>query len=230
VSAPWRKILQEVRDLSDHKILLMVSGGADSMFLLDLCKNAGLQNFDVLHFQHGIRDNDHLDRELIEKYITDKDIKCNFVVDHGQGLKNIPNQEAEARTQRWGFVRQHTERLDLDPSRKVYVLTGHHLNDNIEQVFLDTMHGNKHNNLGMRKESYHPGKLGNFTIYRLLLRIPKSVILRQCTLRNIPYINDITNDDTHHERNWLRNVIIPQLMERRNLERSMAKSLITDSL
>lgn len=229
MSIAWKKIRQEIVKNADKETkhariggppltILMVSGGADSMFMLDFYHNAGI-NFTVLHFQHGIRDNDHEDRNLIEQYILNKNIQCQFVVGHGENLKDQPNLESAARTQRWDFVKNYVNTLNND----AVVVTAHHLNDNIEQVFLDIMRGSDHSKLGMRKY-VHDSSIGCIK-YKPFLTIPKATILEKCKSRMIPFIEDITNLDDHHERNWLRNDIIPQLMSRRNLEKSMSNAL-----
>lgn len=189
------------------------------MFMLDFCNNAGI-GFTVCHFQHGIRDNDYLDKELIQQFIQDKQIQCNVVVGYGKDLKDSSNLEAEARSQRWEFVRNYRKTL----GKEVVAVTAHHLNDNIEQVFLDLMRGAAHSNLGLAKFRFDESL--EFFKCKPFLTVPKSVILEQCNRRGIPFIDDITNQDNHHERNWLRNEIIPQLMSRRNLEKSMLNALI----
>lgn len=51
----WRKLITEINNTSD-RYLLCVSGGVDSMFMLDFFGRNCRRPFRVAHFNHGLRD------------------------------------------------------------------------------------------------------------------------------------------------------------------------------
>jgi tRNA(Ile)-lysidine synthase len=78
------------------------------------------------------------------------------------------------------------------------------------------MRGYPHDSLRMNKRSGDR--------YRPFLLVPKDEIERQARNRRVEWIEDESNADTVHERNWMRHVIIPQLMERRNVLKTIGLS------
>lgn len=255
MTAPWREIRKNIEGLAkiySPNVLLMVSGGVDSMFLLDFCSRCDF-DFDIVHFNHNIRDGGYDDLKVINKLRAEinleklktgkRQVELHF--GRGSGLRDISNQEAEAYKQRWAFVEKviYQKRYEWDSEQKwdemhggrdgeeafyhrnqcptFVVITAHHLNDNIESTLMNLMHGKQHKQLALKEERYFQV----YTKFKPLLDVPKSEIIDQAQLRRIEWNEDSTNVDNKNERNWLRNVIIPQLMERRNLESSMLDSL-----
>jgi tRNA(Ile)-lysidine synthetase-like protein len=197
-------------------ILVMVSGGVDSMFLLNATLSAGIVPT-VVHFQHHIREEDHHEVELITRLCKDSNLE--LIVGHGEGLRDIPNQESVARNQRWGFVESVIEKLE-GPS---IVLTGHHFNDQLETFFLSVTRGRSLLALAMKKLTQWP----TYTKYKPLLDIEKKMIYQQSRRRRLEWIEDVTNTQNDHERNIFRNVILPHMYAIRNISKSM-RPLITD--
>jgi tRNA(Ile)-lysidine synthase TilS/MesJ len=60
--------------LAPGKYVVAVSGGVDSVVLLNLLKN--LKNVEVIvaHFDHGIRPDSNLDRKLVQKLAANYDL------------------------------------------------------------------------------------------------------------------------------------------------------------
>ncbi len=219
MSASWRKLKHHIQSVCSqyNNVLIMVSGGVDSMFLLDfICRNTAIKPT-VIHFQHCIRSDDHREVDLIRAVSSDKDLK--FVLGSGLGLKNIRNQESVARGQRWGFVESIIN--DLDGS--TVVLTAHHFDDQIEHFFMSSCRGRNIKSLLMKSVTSFDG----YDKFKPLLNFQKHDIYRTVESRKIPFIEDPTNKDLDHERNIFRNKIIPDMMEIRNLRKSM-KSLFLE--
>lgn len=211
------------------KVYLMVSGGVDSMFLLDLVANIGSGrgsksevNFDVIHFVHGIRSPDEslndlrIVHEAVQKYNNDpsRERPINIHVGYGESLGCGPGMESEARKQRWDYAHS------IAPDNAVFI-TGHHLDDNIETTLFNLMRGKPHSDLSMKAMN----RFGQHYRFKPLLSIPKEIIVSQAEKRGLKWASDSSNMDNGPDRNWLRNVIIPQLMERRNLTNSMGNEL-----
>lgn len=234
-------------------IFLLVSAGMDSMFLLDFMSRCNIR-FDVIHFVHGIRSADQslADLALIHNTVAelnkdrDEHNQITVRVGYGEGLSKGINVEGRAHEQRWAFVNNQRWRIRDEYLASDYVaakrenpneytdyeiheqtpgilaITAHHLNDNIEHTLMGLMRGKDHNRLSMQEKQYMHQ---DATRFRPLLQVPKKVIRKMAEVRGLEWNEDVTNHDNTAERNWLRNVIIPQLMERRNLDKSMAAAM-----
>jgi len=202
----WRGIITEINATAD-RYLLAISGGVDSMFMLAFFARNSTVPFRVAHFNHGLRASADAEESLVRRWCAERDIT--FLTGRGDpaAMREASSLEAEARRQRYGF-------LDAVRAEGEMLVTAHHANDQLETVLLRLMRGYPDTNLRMRKVA------GNR--YKPFLSVPKEEIVRQATLRKIPWIEDGSNADTAHERNWVRNVLVPQMMERRNVLRTIA--------
>ncbi len=216
MTVPWRNIKSEIKTTLDNysNVFVMVSGGVDSMVLLDLISRLR-PDANVIHFRHMIRDNDYQDASLVMNFAMQRNL--NVFIEHGVGLADIPNQEHEARTQRWQFVDEVTSMF----SGKSVVLTAHHYDDNLEQYFMASMRGSP--NLVMKKLT----ETLLYDKYKPFLSIEKKDLISEAVSRSISWIEDETNNSLDHERNIVRNVIIPEMMKIRNIRKSM-RPLIKD--
>lgn len=190
-------------------VYVMVSGGVDSMFLLNFMLKRGVA-FEVIHFQHGIRSNDHLEVELIQRVCSQHGIKLH--IGHGEDIPEI-NMEGHAHFQRWGFVKS------LLSGDSNLVITGHNQDDNIEHVFMSHIRGKPYNNLNMRTLTQYPQMMK----YKPLLSFPKKAIYALSKSLELDWIEDASNSDTKHTRNLVRELLKP-IRSRFNLNKSMAKS------
>lgn len=209
---PWRKIIKEINTFD--KPVLAVSGGVDSVFLFDFYFRNYKSPFAVAHFNHDIRPTAGRDETFVRDLArSGEDQKVKFYVGYGnpEKIKAAPSIEAECRAQRYKFLNQVK-----DDFGATCIVTAHHLNDQIETILLRLMRGLPHSNLIM--EAFSGDK-----IYRPFLQVPKQDIVDHCENRGLKWVEDETNYDNKYERNWLRNEIIPLLMVRRNLLKSMAK-------
>lgn len=200
----WRQIRTNLRQFK--KVVVAVSGGADSMFALDFCIRAGL-DVTVVHFNHKIRDNSDNDEAFVREYCANHNLYPNYT-GYGQDIKN----ENDARTQRYAFLMNVMTEVDAER-----IVTGHHLNDQIETVFLRLTRGYPHDALTMKED--------NGSVYRPFLKVEKDIIIAQCKARNIPWVEDETNAGLDYERNRIRNTVIPELMKTRNIVKAMAPHL-----
>lgn len=207
MSIHWTKIKNSISDISD-KFVVAVSGGVDSMFLLDFIKKGfSSDKFIVAHFNHKIRQDSDDDQNLVMRVCKNNNIP--FVCSNGIGLKGIKNLEFNAREQRWKF---------LETVAKTYgcnmVVTAHHLNDYIENYLIGTIRGidiiscvmpQKHENNGIVR--FKP----------FLKDLSKKQIIDISTKRNLDWNEDSSNDDNTILRNMVRNVIIPEMEKSHNV-------------
>jgi tRNA(Ile)-lysidine synthetase-like protein len=212
MQASIRKVIQHMLETVkkyDHTYL-MVSGGVDSMFLFDLMVRNGF-SFEVIHFQHHIRDTDDVEAQGIKTLCEQHGIT--FHHGHGRNISKT-NTEAQAHDQRWKYVES------VISGSSNLVITAHNLNDNVEQVFMSLMRGKPHDSLNMKTFSYHR----NMVRYKPLLSFEKEEIYRMSYTRDLWWVEDESNTDEKYTRNMVRGMI-SQLNTRVNLVKAMKPSL-----
>ncbi|MFW5692103.1 MAG: tRNA lysidine(34) synthetase TilS [Chloroflexota bacterium] len=204
-------ILKKDLFLPGEQVVLAVSGGADSMALLDLMtrlRETLPLGLIVATFDHGIRQGSAEDVAFVVRRGTDyglpvvtgaADVPA-LARQHGLGL------EAAARQVRYDFLaavaREHSA------SR---VVTAHHADDQAETVMLHVIRGTGvHGLSGMRAISPLPGA-PDLRLVRPLLHIDRAALRSYLEDRRLQYREDPTNADLDHIRNYLRHTIIPEL-------------------
>ena len=184
------------------QLLLAVSGGIDSMVLLDLLHKLNL-NITIAHCNFKLREKDSED---------DK----NFVTSYAQ-LHNIPffvkNFDTEsfakdqklsiqlaARKLRYDWFFELKEKHGFD-----YIVTAHHLDDSLETFFINLSRGTGLEGLlGIRE---------NENVIRPLLDFSKSQIQQYASENNLNWREDISNASDKYLRNKIRHHLIPVLKE-----------------
>lgn len=117
-------------------LILAVSGGVDSMVLLDLVhKFHPQENVIVAHFDHSLRgaESDG-DRDFVANFCKNKDIQCEIEkVDILRiAKKEKCSLEAIARQERYRFLEQVRSKYNGK-----YILTAHHADDQMETMLLN---------------------------------------------------------------------------------------------
>ena len=187
------------------KVLCAVSGGLDSMCLLDfLCRQ---REFSVTaaHFNHRLRGAE-----------ADRDEQ--FVRDHcaARGIPFLSGSgDTRALAEREGLsVEEAARRLRYDFLTKTAadggfdaIFTAHHADDNAETVLLNLVRGT-----GSAGLSGIPQVRGN--ICRPFLRIPRAELADYAAAHGVPHVEDATNEDPDAAaRNALRSSVMPVLRQ-----------------
>ena len=186
-------------------VLIAVSGGPDSMCLLDLMiKYREKTNIKIIvsHVHHNVR------KESDEELLFVKDYcDANNVIFESMKINDYSgsNFECEARNKRYDFF----DRLALKYDAK-YVLTAHHGDDLMETILMRIVRGS---NLKGYSGFEDKVVLKNYTILRPLISVTKKDILKYNEENGIPYVTDYTNKLDIHTRNRYRNYVIPKLKE-----------------
>ena len=202
--------------LAEDKYLLAVSGGIDSMVLFDLFLKNNI-NFSVAscNFQLRGKDSDN-DLKFVENICIKNNI--NFYstvleVDKFSTMRKISTQMA-ARELRYDFFNKLLEKYKYS-----YIVTAHHLDDNIETIIFNFI-----------KSTGYKGLVGipfkKNKILRPLINISKEEIEDYAVLNNITWRLDKSNNSNKYSRNKIRNEVIPLLKEiNPSLGKSMTESL-----
>lgn len=176
------------------KYVLAVSGGVDSMALLDLlAKQAGL-SLVVAHFNHGIRPEAGKDEALVARRA--KRLKLAFEAGHGK-LGKIASEET-ARNARYEFLNRVKSK-----HRAEAVITAHHQDDLIETALINILRGTGRRGLTAISD--------NKQILRPLLGTPKAEIIEYSQTNHLQWREDTTNSNPDYLRNYIRIKLMPKL-------------------
>ena len=175
-----------------------VSGGPDSMALLDMCRREGI-SLVIAHMNYQIRESAYRDMKIVEDYAQAYDIPC---VIRMQEKECIGNFEAFAREQRYNFYAELLEKYHGEA-----VLLAHHLDDHLETYL-------------MQKQRHSEGKVWGIQactiikgcrILRPLLSMSKQDVMDYCHRYQVPYGVDETNLSDDYTRNRIRHQIIEKM-------------------
>lgn len=182
-----------------------VSGGSDSMALLHfLNKNKANLDIDVVAINviHGTRENDEAEAIFVADYCKQNNIRFyKFRIEAAilAKQKGLTMEEA-CREGRFGVFDSLKTRGLVD-----YIALAHHERDQAETILLHILRGS-----GLSGASGMSFVRDNFYV-RPLLDTPKEEVMQYIYENNIDYLEDETNTDTTISRNFLRQVIMPEL-------------------
>ena len=188
------------------KIVVAVSGGPDSMCLIDtLYRLKDELEFSILvaHVNHGIRIESDLEKEYVEKYCKERNIPFFYLkVDVPKLSKEKKiSEETCGRMVRYDFFEKVRQENNAD-----LIAVAHNLNDNIETILLNQIRG-----CGLKGLIGMDFKFNN--IIRPLLTIEKKDILVYNNELELHPCFDKTNEEDIYLRNKIRLQLIPYLKE-----------------
>lgn len=186
--------------LKPAKYVVAVSGGVDSMVLLDLASReltAPAENLIVAHYDHGIRPSSASDRRFVQSKAKDYDLKF-FYAEGGLGADA---SEDLARTKRYAFLNKILKRTGSEA-----ILTAHHKDDLLETVIINLLRGTGRK--GLSSLGNRPG------LIRPLLEYSKKDLLAYAKHRGLEWREDDTNQDEKYLRNHIRHQLIIRLSDK----------------
>ncbi len=185
-------------------LVVAVSGGVDSMVLLDLLKT--LENpIIIAHINHKKRIESDLEYNAIHQYANKINVTFEgFTIFN----KNTKNFQSFARQERLNFYCSIAKKYNTNK-----VLLAHHQDDQVETICMHYTHSKHILDLkGMKKVQ----KYNDIKLVRPLLETPKSALIDYSKEHQITYFEDDSNKDLRYTRNRFRHKIIPEL-RRQNL-------------
>ncbi len=211
----WEKFKKNIIDnklvVSGDKILLAVSGGADSMVMASLFSMlTKILNIElvVVNFNHNLRKESVKEAKIVERYISSLNIEC--------VLKNLNTKEyAKKNDISVETAGRQLRYLGLEEVAKKYkcnkIATAHNMNDNAETVIMWLLRGTGTDGLtGIPMVRKINKKL---SVIRPLLPISRDLIDDYAKKKEIPFCTDKTNFKCDYTRNKIRLNLIPQLKE-----------------
>lgn len=196
-------IEQNFSQLRDKKLLLAVSGGVDSMVLLDLFYKL---RFDicVAHCNFQLRGKESDGDEMLVRE-TCQDSYIPYFIESFDTLEfakeNKLSIQQAARKLRYDWFQGLLSENKLD-----YLVTAHHLDDNVETFLINFTRGT-----GLEGLTGIPAQNGN--IIRPLLPFSRFEIENYAKVNNIQWREDSSNASDKYFRNKLRHDIVPTLKE-----------------
>ena len=174
-----------------------VSGGCDSMFLLETLRKKKYHLL-VCHVNYNYREDSYKDYELVSDYCFEHGIPFYYKEFHKADYKE-GNFQDRARTLRYDFYKEVYELYNCDG-----LILGHHLDDHLENIYMQLSRHNTIHYLGMKEINI----VQDMVVLRPLMNCYKNDIIKYCEKYHIPYHDDYTNFETDFERDLVRNTIL----------------------
>jgi len=199
---------QVARLLSEYKatqkIVVALSGGIDSVVLLDALSKSGIENVRVIavHVHHGLS-------PLADDWLTFcQQLTAQYGIEFFSERVNIDDFdkgiEAAARTARYQALATHVKSNTI-------LLTAQHQDDQAETLMLALKRGSGIRGLAAMPTSL-PFEQG--LLVRPLLATPRREIEAYAKVHQLDWVEDQSNSDNKYDRNFLRLDVLPALNQR----------------
>lgn len=185
------------------KIVLGLSGGPDSMCLLNLLFSLK-KDIKIIcaHINHNIRNESKKELEFVTKYCNDLGVMIESTTFEKKS-KLIDYNEQELREKRYQYFENIINKHNAD-----YLMTAHHGDDLIETILMRLTRGsNLKGYCGIQIETQKE----KYKIIRPLIFTTKANIEEYNKKHNIPFVTDKTNNEDKYTRNRYRHNVLPFL-------------------
>jgi tRNA(Ile)-lysidine synthase len=166
------------------RYVVAVSGGVDSIALLDMLSQVPGHEIVVAHFDHGIRNDSSDDAQLVARLAT----KYGFAFETLREELGVGTSEEKARDRRYRFLREVAKKYNGR------IVTAHHADDAVETIAINLKRGTGWRGLAVLDSD----------IVRPLLHTSKAELRDYAKRRQLEWHEDSTNADTTYLRNQLR--------------------------
>ncbi|MCC6960046.1 MAG: tRNA lysidine(34) synthetase TilS [Dehalococcoidia bacterium] len=204
------------------KLLVAVSGGADSLALLLILRElAPRYGFTLLacHFDHQLRDRSKEDTAAVRVLCSGLGIECVTGEGDVRGTAERMKRgiEETAREMRYQFLAFVAEKEGCDA-----IATGHTRDDQAETVLMRVIRGSGVRGIrGMLPVATAPGSAHR--LIRPLLETPRVDTVAICREADLTPLDDESNEDLRYRRNRVRHETLPGL---RALNPSITDALV----
>lgn len=181
-----------VGDGASARFGVAVSGGPDSMALLDLAARAFPGRVEAATVDHGLRDASAAEAEMVADWCRGTGIAHATLHPRGAVRGNV---QSWARAQRYALLEEWRVARGLD-----WLLTAHHADDQLETLLMRLNRGAGVGGLaGVRARQG--------VVLRPLLGVRKAELLDYAEGRALPYVADPSNSDPRFDRAALRTAL-----------------------
>jgi tRNA(Ile)-lysidine synthase len=173
-------------DKLPRTLYVALSGGPDSMAVLDFLIKGG-RDVTALHFDHGTG-HGKLARKFVSDYCKANNVKL-VIGEADRPRDKNESPEEYWRNMRYDFFNEHKDSA---------IVTGHTLDDQVENYLFTSMHGNP------RIIPYR-----RFNIIRPFITTTKREFLLWCENKSVPFVVDSSNFSDRYARSYIRKHIVP---------------------
>lgn len=198
-----KKVLNTLKKIQatypDKTFILAVSGGVDSMVLLDAAAKVKL-NCVVVNFNHHKRKASEKEAKLVEKVAKANNLK---VVLKDIKIEKNSNFQKLARDRRIALLKEISKENYTN-----LIVTAHHLNDLAETMLMNFVSQGMFKSLsGFDSQHSENG----FIFLKPFKEIKKSELYEYAKQHNLEFFEDESNFKNNYTRNQFRNLVIPEL-------------------
>lgn len=176
------------------KVIVAVSGGVDSVVLLDLLASQSRAGLIVAHVNHGIRDDSDSDEQFVSELAGRYGLAFTSV---RLGLAPAASEET-ARLARYAWLETQKEKYGA-----VSIATAHHQDDVLETVVINLIRGTGWRGLASLRSTA--------SRHRPLLTWSKAEVVAYALEHDLTWREDSTNDSLRYLRNRVRVGVIPRM-------------------
>ena len=206
------KVARFIKDFCEvsppQRILIGVSGGPDSLSMLDILHRSGFE-VEVAHLDHGMRASSAEDVVFVERLARSMGLVFHseqVMVPEVAAREGLSLEEA-ARKCRYQYLFRVAREIDAQA-----VAVGHQANDQVETVLMHFLRGAALSGLkGMTPRAIMPSFDPQIPLIRPMLAVWRSEIEAYCAGRGLSPLSDASNLDQRFHRNRLRHELIPFL-------------------
>ena len=197
-------LMKFVPNWQQESFLLAVSGGVDSMVLLEsffkLQKKFPTLQFSVVHVHHHLRKESDEEEEMVRNFCNERSISIE-VYHWEQGFEQTVGIEEKARKFRYQKLKD-----SMEQNNARYVVVAHHADDQAETVLMKLTRGSTIEGIAGMK-SIRPFSEGY--LIRPFLTVDKEDLYEYASIHQIPFKEDSSNQSLEYTRNRFRKEIIP---------------------
>lgn len=198
-------MIKVISQFVPKEFTLCVSGGVDSIAAAHWLKYNFRRKFTVLHFNHNVQDiNDEMEQKVYEfilKYLI-QDCGGKMII-RDESSTPAFKDTSEAGLREWRLYKMRGIGGNF--------VTAHHLDDAVENYLMNCFHGTPEH-----KPISEFTQFKGFSIYHPFLLTTKQDFIDYAIEHDLMkyVVEDPTNKETTQKRNWIRNVIVPELKDR----------------
>ena len=201
-------LMKFVPNWQQQSFLLAVSGGVDSMVLLEsffeLQNKFSTLHFSVVHIHHHLRKESDEEEEMVRNFCGERNIPLE-VFHWEQGIAQTVGMEEKARKFRYQKLEE-----SMNKHKASHVVVAHHAGDQVETVLMKLTRGSTLEGIAGMKPIR---SFGNGYLIRPFLEVDKQELYEYARIHQTPYREDASNNSLEYTRNRFRKEIIPLLKQ-----------------
>ena len=186
--------------LMSSKIAIAVSGGLDSMVLMNLAKlsnKINTKNIHIVVVDHGLRKDSKEEALFVKEEAKKIGLRSQILI--WKGKKPTTKIQETARKKRYDMIFEYCKKNNISD-----LFVAHHLDDQIENFIFRMFRGSGIKGLTSFSNFY---KIDGINLIRPLIEIPKSDLLIFAKKQKIKWVEDVSNANFAFDRIKIRNAL-----------------------